>query len=130
MTAHASFDRFRAVIGALAPVATYYLPLIGVTSTIDVANIRVTFDQSATPEQITAANAAIVAFDWSDAGEQAYLDSLDPNRVAIVQAATQAIADNQTFLGLGSPTNSQGVAQVQALTQQMNKVIKRLIEIS
>ena len=38
--------------------------------------------------------------------------------------ARAAIAANQTFLGLGSPTNLQTLAQVQSLTKQVNALIR------
>ena len=41
-------------------------------------------------------------------------------------AATNALATNATFLGLATPTNAQVLAQVQALTRQMDGVIRLL----
>lgn len=41
--------------------------------------------------------------------------------------ARQAIIDNKTFLSIGSPTNAQSLAQVKALTRQMNAVIKLVV---
>lgn len=43
--------------------------------------------------------------------------------------ATTAIADNQTFLNIASPTNAQNAAQIKALTRQMNRVIRLLLRL-
>lgn len=42
--------------------------------------------------------------------------------------AVNAIANNLTFLNLGSPTAAQVLAQVQALTRQLDAVIKVLLQ--
>lgn len=41
--------------------------------------------------------------------------------------ATQAVADNATYLAIGSPTNAQNLAQIRSLTQQNNRIIRRLV---
>ncbi len=46
------------------------------------------------------------------------------NQATIVQQARAALAANTTFLAITSPTNAQAVAQVQALTRQVNKLIR------
>lgn len=38
--------------------------------------------------------------------------------------AQTALSNNQTFLGIASPTNAQAVAQVQALTKQVDTLIR------
>ncbi len=54
----------------------------------------------------------------------------DPLATAIANYAllypkgVQAIANNQTFLAIPSPTQVQAVAQVQALTRQVNALIR------
>jgi hypothetical protein len=42
--------------------------------------------------------------------------------------AAQALAANSEFLALTSPTNAQSVAQVKALTRQVNALIRILID--
>lgn len=44
--------------------------------------------------------------------------------------AWNAISANQTFLAIASPTNAQAVAQVQALTRQMDALIKYVLQLS
>lgn len=46
------------------------------------------------------------------------------NAATIRAQADQARADNATYLAIPSPGNAQVVAQVRALTQQMNKLIR------
>lgn len=47
-----------------------------------------------------------------------------------VLKAWTAIGNNNTFLGLASPTNADAVAQIQALTRQMNAVIAFVLQLS
>lgn len=57
---------------------------------------------------------------------QAELDAATAatNEAALISAARGAIAGNKTFLALASPTNAQTLAQVKALTRQMNALIR------
>ncbi len=48
----------------------------------------------------------------------------EANVATLLSKASTALATNATFLGLGSPTNAQTLAQVQALTRQVNALIK------
>lgn len=49
------------------------------------------------------------------------------NNTTIRQQANNALADNRTYLQIPSPTNVQVIAQVRALTQQMNGVIRLIL---
>lgn len=49
------------------------------------------------------------------------------NDTTIRQQAITALNDNRTYLAIGAPTNAQVVAQVRALTQQMNGVIRLVL---
>lgn len=90
---------------------------------------RIDFKDEATQPQKDAANAALASFDFSDAAQAAWEANLNPDRKTLRDAAAQAVADNTTFVNIASPTNAQVVAQVKALTRQMNQVIKRLIQV-
>jgi hypothetical protein len=46
------------------------------------------------------------------------------NKAGLEDRAAQALAGNQTFLNLASPTNAQTLAQVKALTKQVNALIR------
>jgi hypothetical protein len=50
------------------------------------------------------------------------------NKKTIIVGAAQALAANSEFLALTSPTNAQSVAQVKALTRQVNALIRILID--
>lgn len=49
------------------------------------------------------------------------------NQAAIVQQARTAVSSNASYLAIGTPTNAQVAAQVRALTQQNNKIIRVLL---
>ena len=61
----------------------------------------------------------------ADARQQAATD--DANRTSLQTKATNAIATNNKFLAITSPTNAQAVAQVQALTRQNTAIIRLLL---
>lgn len=46
------------------------------------------------------------------------------HRATIEQQAREALAANRTFLALGAPTNAQTLAEVKALTRQVNALIR------
>lgn len=65
--------------------------------------------------------------------EQAFLTQMDQtatrstNLNTIQTKAAAAITANSTYLAIGTPTNAQIAAQVRALTQQNNKIIRVLL---
>lgn len=65
-----------------------------------------------TPEETAAMNAEIAASTQAD------------NQSALQQKAQTALAANETFLGIAAPTNAQAVAQMQALTRQVDALIR------
>jgi hypothetical protein len=73
----------------------------------------------------------ITAFQTDDATLQAaitaaaaaYVD-YGANLASLLQKAQTALANNQTYLAIGGPTNAQVVAQVQALTRQVDALIR------
>lgn len=84
---------------------------------------------SATPQQITNARSALGAFVKTDAAHEDWLANRKPERKALADAAQQALADNATFLAIGTPSNAQVLAQVRALTRQSNQLIRRLVQL-
>lgn len=48
----------------------------------------------------------------------------EANTTSLQQRAQTALTNNQTFLALPSPTNTQVLAQVRALTRQVNALIR------
>lgn len=58
------------------------------------------------------------------------IDDSDPavgNAITLFQRAHTALANNQTYLAIPSPTQAQAVAQVAALTRQVDGVIRFLL---
>jgi hypothetical protein len=49
------------------------------------------------------------------------------NLAAILAAAPTALATNTTFLALATPNTAQAVAQVQALTRQVDGIIRIMV---
>jgi hypothetical protein len=84
---------------------------------------------SATLQQITNAQSVLASFVRSDAAHETWLANRIPERKELLDAAQQAVADNNTFLAIGTPSNAQVLAQVRALTQQNNRLIRRLVQI-
>lgn len=74
-----------------------------------------------TKSAVAAAAAPILA---AEAAAQAQEAARATNGEAIRVKAQQALAGNQTFLALASPTNAQTLAQVKSLTRQMNALIR------
>lgn len=116
-------DRLNSTVASLAPIHG-----VGVGSRGDSSTVTIIFKDTATVGQRAAAQNAVTIFDWSDAAQAVWEAAQNPEKDSLGKAATTALAANTTFLGLASPTNPQVLAQVQALTQQNSKIIKRLIQ--
>lgn len=117
--------RLNKTISALAPIDG-----VSVGTSGDSATCRIDFQAVATAPQRTAAQSALAAFDWSDAATDVWMDAQHPNRTTLRQQAAAAVAANNVYLAIASPSNAQAAAQVRALTQQMTAVIKRLAEVA
>jgi hypothetical protein len=50
------------------------------------------------------------------------------NQQALAGKAQAALAVNATFLGLASPSTAQNTAQVQALTRQVNALVRLVLD--
>lgn len=77
-------------------------------------------DGTLTAQQITNAIAGLVAQQAADAVTQA-------NQQTIQTKALAALTANATYLAIAAPTQAQAVAQVNALTQQLDAVIRLLL---
>lgn len=51
----------------------------------------------------------------------------DTNRATLVERARAALTTNRDFLAVPTPTNAQTLAQVRALTRQMNAALRLLV---
>ncbi len=56
-------------------------------------------------------------------------DVANPNYATLRDQAQAAIASNDTFLAIVSPTNAQTLAQVKLLTQENTKIIRALAQL-
>jgi UDP-glucose 6-dehydrogenase len=64
------------------------------------------------------------------AQQQAARDAAEPDLSAMRDSATAAFNANATYIALASPSTAQNTAQIKALSQQMQKVIKALARLS
>lgn len=87
-------------------------------------SIRIDFKASATQNQKDAAAAVVASFDYSQEADAAWQAAKVQNKTGLIQAATNAITNNDTYVALTSPSNAQVAAQVKALTQQVTRLIK------
>lgn len=120
----ATGKRLHEEVAAVCPIDSVRVVTFGDSSTV-VPN----FTPAATEPQKAAARAIIAAFDWSAEADAAYTEAQNPDRKNLRDAATQAVADIDTYLAIGSPNNAQVVAQVRRISQYTKNVIKRLIQI-
>jgi hypothetical protein len=117
----ASLTRFTTTIQAVAPGALAHGNADG-TVTID-------FAAGTTAQQITNANAAAAAFDWSQAAQDAYASAQDdaqwPDFATLRAQATAAVTTNNAYHN-GAQGQAAAIAQVDVLTQQNTQLIKTL----
>jgi hypothetical protein len=73
--------------------------------------------------------AALDAVDLSEAAIAAREDAKEPLLADLKAQAAGAIADNNAFIAIASPTNAQTLAQVKKLTQQNNRIIRSLYRV-
>jgi hypothetical protein len=85
--------------------------------------VRVDYTDAATPSERAAAAVVVAAFDFSPAAQAAWEDARRPERTA-VRAAAGAVADIDTYLALGAPSNAQVVAQVRRLSQVVRALVR------
>lgn len=97
-------------------------PIVGVGGSP--GSVTIEYKSTATAAQKTAAANVVSSFDYSKAADDAW-DPI-PERKDLKDNATQAIADNDAFLAIASPTTAQTLAQVKKLTQQNTRIIKAL----
>jgi hypothetical protein len=103
------------------------IPFVRV-SIIDAAahTVRVDYDDTATAQQRVSGGAIVSAFDWSSAADASYVSGRIPDLKAVRDQAAAAVSANTTYLAIATPTAAQVAAEVKALTQQMNAVIKAI----
>lgn len=117
--------RLNQAIAALAPIHGVSVGTFG-----NAATCEIQFLPEATAPQRTAAAAALAAFDWSDSATEAWEAQQNPNRTALRNALAAALAANANYIALANPNAAQSTAQVKALAQQMNAVLRRLADLS
>ncbi|MBK6556087.1 MAG: hypothetical protein IPG16_02355 [Comamonadaceae bacterium] len=60
----------------------------------------------------------------AEADERVMVRTSTTNGAALLAKAATALTNNAAFLAVASPTNAQAVAQVKALTRQVNALIR------
>lgn len=111
----------------MAIQSKYLKRLIDNLQTAGIAVIGIDVNGKVNPTNLqTTAQPTIDAFVQTDAAQQAWLDSKEPDIATFRDAVTSAILANNTYLGIASPTNAQVVAQVQRLTQQNTAIMRAL----
>jgi N-acetylneuraminic acid mutarotase len=114
-------DRLLATIKAAVPAVTdISIGTIGNSATVSVYPAN----------QQAAAQATIIAFDWSQAAQDAWDNTQHPERTTLRQNAASALATNNTYIGLASPSTAQNTAQIKALTQQIIALAKFTVKLS
>jgi hypothetical protein len=88
--------------------------------------VRIEWATAPTAPQIATANSIIAAWDWSAAADQAARDADEPDLAALRDQATQAVADINAYLAIGSPTQAQAIAEVRAIDLRQRAIIKAL----
>lgn len=124
-----SSTRLHETVAAVCPIEGLSVGAEGQSATV-----RFRPTAAATNPQKAAAQAAIDTYDWSDAAQQAWEDAQQPERTAIRQQAANAIAANNTYsaaadTGTAAQIQARDHAQVKALTQQSNAIIKRIVQL-
>lgn len=98
-------------------------PIDGVSGSQD--GVVIQHRSEATAPQRAAADAAVLAFDWSQAAHDAWLEDRKPERKAVRQAAAQAVADIDAYLLIAdAATNVQVRAQVKLLSQIVRRLVR------
>lgn len=85
----------------------------------------VVLPETATKADIAAGLAPILAAEQAQAAATA---TQAGNQSTVQQQAQAALAANRTYLGIASPSNAQVAAQVKALTQQANGLIRLALQ--
>ena len=60
----------------------------------------------------------------AEADARATAATITTNEAALLAKAATALTNNATFLAVASPSNAQALAQIQALTRQVNALIR------
>ena len=98
-----------------------------VVERVDGLRVRVDIGDGSAPN--AAAIAAILAADLSDAAFAAREVDRNPERKALRNSVVASITANLAFLSLPTPTPMQQRAHLERLTQQMNAVLRRLVQV-
>jgi hypothetical protein len=113
-------------------------PVVGVDGVV--GDVTPAYDPEPTTQQRTAVEAAIAAFDWSDAADDEWLANLNPDRKALLDQATAAVIRLNQIIDSPDPAMTTLNQVVSALKNQIlpairdmalyeKHIIKRLVQV-
>jgi hypothetical protein len=103
-------------------------PVVGVDGVVQ--NVNLKYDPQPTAQELSEVEAALAAFDWSDAADAAYFANLNPERKTLREQAAMAITRLDQIINFsGTPNAMQIYNAVKDIALYEKHIIKRLIQI-
>lgn len=103
-------------------------PVVGVDGVV--GSVTLKYDPQPTAQEQTDVEAAIAAFDWSDAADNEWLENLNVERKTLREQAAMAITRLDQIINFsGTPNAMQIYNAVKDIALYEKHIIKRLIQI-
>jgi len=121
-----SIERLEEAIRVVCPTDSVSVGTFGVS-----ASCSFVPSAGATAQQITNGQTVIDAFDWSEATQNAWLDSKEPDLAAIRDQAIQAIADINAYLVFAdTATQAQARTEIKQIDIRQRAIIKAVARLA
>ena len=118
--------RLHDVVAAVCPIVGISVGTIGDSATVTIAPA-----DGATPAQLAQGQAVIDRFDWSDAADDTFADSKEPQLASLRDQVATAIGDIDTYLAASSTaTPIQVRAEVAAIDQRQKQILQVLVRVA